>query len=74
MAKQTKRDRVIEHITGRGAVELESSSRKYRKFTRPEGGANRPYWFVGKSGALRTGRIASDSRSVTSFLKAEYGI
>ena len=74
MAKQTKRDKVIALIVENGAVEVESRSRKYRTFTRTKGPSGCPFWFVGRKGALRTGKCSSGSYSVSSFMKERYGI
>ena len=59
-----KSDQVIEYVKSQGGVEIPSTSRKYRKFTRP--GELRFYW-VGKSGALRIGPTIASSYSVTSW-------
>lgn len=66
---QTKRDKIIERLLAAGCKEVESRSRKYRTFTRNSHQDLFPYWFVGKNGALRTGKNATDSVSVTHLLK-----
>ena len=60
-----KADIIIEHLKSKGSKELPSTSRKYRKFTHPTR-ENAFYW-VGKSGALRAGRTAGDSISLTHY-------
>lgn len=54
-------DMVIEAILKRGAIEVPSKTRKYRTFTRP---AADGFYFVGKAGALRAGKSASNSVSL----------
>ena len=63
MAKKGKRDTIIEALLERGLVEVPSRS-KYRQFKAPESNEE-SYIFVGQNGAVRTGRIASKSRSIT---------
>ena len=55
-------DMVVEAIIKRGAIETEATSRKYRKFHHPSGGGE--FYFVGKNGALRRGRSATNSVSL----------
>lgn len=59
----TKAEQVIEILKGRGAREVTSTSRKYRKFTYP----NRPdqFYWIGKAGAVRVGKTVGDSVSLT---------
>lgn len=57
-----KSEQVIKYIKSIEAIELPSTSRKYRKFTHPDMGR---FYFVGKSGALRVGRSIADSISLT---------
>lgn len=62
MAKQTKADRIAQHLTNEGYLEVTSTSRKYRKFVR----GDRTLW-LGKCGAVRAGRTVSDSVSLSAF-------
>lgn len=64
MAKKTKRDIIIEALVEKqGCIEMECKSGKYRQFNRP--GIEDSYIFVGRSGAVRVGRIATKSQSIT---------
>lgn len=49
-------------IEGLKKTELKSTSRKYRKFSGREEGH---FYFVGKAGAVRSGKNASNSYSIT---------
>jgi hypothetical protein len=49
-------------LVARGFKEVQSTSRKYRAFQRDN--AEGKLYFVGKSGALRIGRNATDSTSL----------
>jgi hypothetical protein len=63
MAK-TKRETIINSLVDNyDCVEVPSKSGKYRQFKRA--GVEDSYIFVGKSGAVRVGRIASKSQSIT---------
>lgn len=64
----TLQERICKAIKRRGYIEISSRSRKYREFRKE--GAPLGY-FVGKCGALRRGRIASKTVSLTgtSFYK-----
>lgn len=62
----TKAERAIKFLIDRGSREISSSSRKYHKLTCP-GKPDRFYW-VGKAGAVRVGRTAGDSISVTDIV------
>ena len=64
--KKTKTDKIVEILLAKGCKEIESKSRKYRKFERPE---KTDYYFVGKNGALRVGKNIGDSVSLTRFVK-----
>ena len=66
MAKQTKAEKIIELILSKGCKETRSKTKKYRQFIRPD----KPgiYYFVGKNGALRSGRNISSSISLTSCI------
>lgn len=56
-----KRDKVAALLIQKGFEEIQSNSRKYRRFT-----SNRPdhFFFLGKAAGLRYGRNVSTSRSV----------
>ena len=61
----TKTERVIRLLTvGLKKTELKNNSRKYRKFT---GRDSEHFYFVGKSAAVRSGKNASNSISITSL-------
>jgi hypothetical protein len=65
MAKvKTIRDQIADWLIEQGHVEVQSNSRKYRKFE----SASRPgvYWWLGKMGGLRYGRTSTGSVSRTS--------
>ena len=62
MAKQTKAERIAQHLTNEGYREQTSPSRKYRKFTR----GDQTLW-LGKCGTVRAGRTISDSISLSGF-------
>lgn len=55
---KTRRERIADFLLANGYAEETITSRKYRKFTHPR--RNHPLW-LGKAGALRSGRIASDT-------------
>ena len=62
----TKTDRIVRFLTeGLKKTELPTNTRKYRKFT---GRNDQLFYFVGKAGAVRSGRIASDSISITDLI------
>ncbi len=70
MPKQTLQERIIRYLTeAQGAVEVPSSSRKYRQLNRsitmPNGRTGESYYFIGRAGAIRVGRCASKSQSFT---------
>lgn len=64
----TKQEKVVQFLASRGEKEVPSRSRKYRCFERSTNYYETPYWFVGKCGALRTGRTVADSVSVTAII------
>lgn len=68
MAKQTKRDAIIEALIVLGSKEVPAKSSKYREFTRTvtvQGETRTDYkYFVGRMGALRTGTCISKSYSL----------
>lgn len=53
---------IIDGVVNLGWVEQESSSRKYRKFLNPKNPST--FYWIGKAGAIRVGRIASETRDV----------
>ena len=63
MAKLTKRDKIVAALLERGCEEMDCRSGKYRQFNRPE--VEGSYLFVGKKGAVRVGRVATKSLSIT---------
>ena len=69
----TKQEKVVKLLTDNGCKEVESRSGKYRTFERNGGPVDCPFWFVGKKGALRTGRNSSSSYSMERLLE-KYGI
>lgn len=58
MKKKSRRDTIADFLLEHGYTEETITSRKYRKFTHPK--RNHPLW-LGKAGALRSGRISSDT-------------
>lgn len=62
MAKKTKTMKMIEILEEMGCVEVPSRS-KYRSFKDPL--KENRFYFVGNRGAVRYGRIASDSLSAS---------
>lgn len=62
--KTTKAERLAYALTkGYGAVEVPSTSRKYRMFQLERAGRI-DFYFIGKSGGFRTGKNVSHSHSV----------
>lgn len=53
--KQTKTERIIAFLLASGSKELRATGSKYRKFSSPT--ATDRFYFVGKSGACRSGKI-----------------
>lgn len=64
MAKQTRQEAICNKILAKGLKEVKGKSTKYRTFKRENG----EFYFVGKNGALRTGKSVSDSFSITSLV------
>jgi hypothetical protein len=62
----SKTETLIEALKKLGCQELPGGSRKYRKFTKP--GGREGFYFVGRAGALRVGRIASRSSSFSNHI------
>jgi len=64
--KTTAQDRIVNYLaTKNNFKEVPSRSRKYRCLADPN--TDRLYW-VGKHGAVRVGKIVSDSVSITRFI------
>lgn len=64
--KKTRQEIIIERLLQSGCVEEVSRSKKYRQFKKP--GQKNDYYFVGKNGALRTGKNISGSISLANIL------
>lgn len=60
MSAPTYEERLVAGLTALGYPEAKSSSSKFRAFKRVDG----RFYFVGRAGALRVGRVVSDSYSV----------
>lgn len=58
MKTTTRHQRIATFLLSNGYTEETGTSRKYRKFTHPK--RNHPLW-LGKAGALRSGRISTDT-------------
>ena len=71
MSKPTRQEQVVAALAARGCREVASGSRRYRKFSNPEG---RLALYVGQQGAVRVGRTVSDSVSVTDAWHRYLGI
>lgn len=71
----TKQESYAEALLVLGERELESRSRKFRTFSATPGKTTAVVdgppllWFLGKSGALRLGRCASESHAVLDLTK-----
>ena len=58
----TKTEKIVEWLKARGREEIiPSKSKKYRQFT---GRGPNSYYWVGKNGALRSGRTVRESFSI----------
>lgn len=68
MPKETKSQKISRMLQDNGSIIQPSTSNKYTKLSIP----NKPdyFYFVGKNGALRVGKIASKSISLTHRIKA----
>ena len=62
---KTKTEKMIELLLKEGCKEIESNSRKYRKFINPR--VVDKFYFVGNAGGVRRGRIYTKSISCTEF-------
>lgn len=56
----TKQAQICAKLIASGCKEIAGNSKKYRTFKRSNG----EFYFVGKNGALRTGKTVSDSISL----------
>ncbi len=63
----TKAEKTIDWLISKGYKEIQSNSKKYRKFTHTKPDR---FFFVGKHGALRVGRNISESISITDRIQA----
>jgi hypothetical protein len=68
MAKQTLQERFIRALQARGSRRVEARTQKYVVLTRPirEG----TFYYVGRNGALRMGRIATRTMPCSEQFKA----
>ena len=68
---KTMTEKLVAGLIALGCREVTSNSRKYRQFTRILADLpNESYYFVGKAGALRVGRCASDTVALGAGAKA----
>ena len=65
--KSTRRGRIAIYLLETGYTEVEQTSRKYRKFTHPQ--REHPL-FLGKAGAIRSGRISSQTVNAERLIPA----
>lgn len=63
----TKQEKICQILAAKGLTEVRGKSAKYRTFARKDRVGE--FYFVGKNGALRTGRNVSDSISLTGVIK-----
>lgn len=71
MSKQTLQDRYVAALEARGCKRVPSRTRKYVVLLRGYSlMASAQYWYVGKSGAIRTGASVATSVSVSDKFKA----
>ena len=64
MATQTRRDKLVEALTNEGFRLAACNSQKYLKMVR----GSTTYW-IGKNGAVRSGKTISNSISLTDWIK-----
>ena len=69
--KQNIQEKIVQFLKKKGSIELPSRSKKYRKLSYPKQDPNGKeiYYWVGKKGALRAGPSASNSISLTNYLR-----
>ncbi len=58
----TKTEMIIKYLLSKGCKEIQSTSRKYRKFESPK---KTTFYWVGKSAGLRKGKTISNSISLS---------
>jgi hypothetical protein len=66
-SSSTRHGRIATYLLSLGYTEEEYNSRKYRKFTHPD--RTHPLW-LGKAGAIRSGRIATDTINAERIIPA----
>jgi len=64
---KSRKEKTVNYLLTLGNIEIESTSKKYRKFKPKIFQEN--YYFVGKNGALRYGVNIKSSISLTSYLE-----
>lgn len=62
---KTKQEKICELLASKGLKEVRGKTAKYRVFQRTNG----EFYFVGRNGALRTGKNVSDSFSISYRVK-----
>jgi hypothetical protein len=70
MPKQTLQERYVAALEARGCRKVVAKTRKYVTLTRNMVDGKPTYYFVGKSGAVRYGRNATDSFAASDKFKA----
>lgn len=61
----TRQEIICNRLISKGHKEIKGKSSKYRTFQRPNG----EFYFIGKNGAIRTGKSVSDSISITDLVR-----
>ena len=69
MAKQTQQEKIIKWFLSIGFAEMECRSGKYRQFKSASNWPDKYFYFVGRKGAVRAGKRASKSFSITDRIK-----
>lgn len=64
--KRKRAEQIINYLLEKGCKEVPCKPRKYRQFARSDKDG---FYFVGKSGALRAGKVAGKSVSLTRLIK-----
>ena len=62
MAKQTQQDKIVKWFLSIGFTEMECRSGKYRQLKSAQ---PKYFYFIGRKGAVRAGKCASKSFSIT---------
>ena len=70
MAKQTQQDKIVKWFLSIGFTEMECRSGKYRQFKSKGNWPDKYFYFVGRKGAVRAGKCASKSFSITDRIKS----